>query len=168
MHIIFAVQETAFFYGLESWIRGSRREMEQVIDDECEDQKTAERHCPSRDLCLDAGLFCVAIRPGRTIFCDQLDCRDDVQDERGEKKRSNDPQKCPEAVKKSRVFVNLFRRKENLEIPNEVSEYVSDQDDPGQGHHPFLPDRRLVEAEKCVHAAANIRTWHWSRVQSRK
>src|SRR5690348_16908446 len=119
----------------------AKREVEQVVDDEQQDEQPAVDHCPAGERGLQ--VFSVAIADGAAgvVTGGELDGRTDVDDEGGDQDDACDPEELGEAEEwladgseEAAVIIEEGGAGVDFEIAPEVDDQVAEPDQAGDGH----------------------------------
>ena len=125
----------------ESGIGDADGEMREVIENEGENDQSAQRHGARGEGCLHVLLLFVARRAGPPILEREADRVENVQEHVHEEKDPDDPEQGTELAQMFRVAVHPIGPEKNLQVPEKMSDDEHDQDHTGHRHDHFLADR---------------------------
>ncbi len=116
--------------------------VEEVKHDVAQDKDTADGHEPRGELGLHAGLEGVGGTARRAVLFHQDERGDDVEHHGAQQAQAHPPDEPVGQVPEVRaIFIDDLGSREELKIPNEVDDDEANEQDAGNGDHPFLPDR---------------------------
>src|SRR5882762_4770565 len=121
-------------------------EMREMINNKREHDQPAHYHVTRRKRCFDVALVDVRLRSCTFVFNRQLDRHVDVNNNSGEQKNSDQPKQRTEIAQVLRVTIDPIRADENLQIPEQMSDYEKDQNDAGDRDDHFFTDRRTIKS----------------------
>ena len=129
------------------------------------DDDAGPTHRAGREIGGDVvALRLVLRRPGLLVHAGELVGGDDVAREGGDQHDAHAPEqdgarqrRLAQGAQPLAVHVDVALAQEDLEVADHVGEYVAEQDDPAQRHHPLLADRRAPEPHEEVTVRARRR-----------
>lgn len=116
-------------------------EMEEVIDDECEEDQAAQHHRARGESSLDNVPAPIALGARLPVFDREPDCVVDMRDHDHKEKAANHPEERPEVAQMLGVTIDPLRSEENLEVAEKMPNNEEDQDHSRHRHDHFPSDR---------------------------
>ena len=137
-------------------VRDDEREVRKVIEDEGEDDETAQPHVARREGRLHVLFLRVTNRARAAIIDREHDRVVDVQDDRNEQEEADRPKDRTEVLQMFRVAVDPVRPEENLQVAEQVTDDEPEQNQPGKRDDNFPPDRSAMKGGKAIHNDSSL------------
>ena len=120
--------------------RRARCELQKMKDYEAEKDQAAHQHGARSGRGADILFYRVLFRTRLPVFNREFDRGDDVQAETRQQKCADDPKQRSHAVQLLAIPVDLLGADEDLQVADEVTDYISDQYQAGEGDDPLFAD----------------------------
>lgn len=137
--------------GVKAGVGRANGEMEDVIDDEGEQNKSAQNHAARGEGGFDRVLAFVAGRSSCAVLNRQPDGVINMEKNHDEQPSANDPKEHSELAQIFGVTVDPFRAEEDLQIAKKMPDDEENEDHSGRRYDDFPANRRAVKGGDVGH-----------------